>query len=222
MTGIALAKHSVNNNQTPREERLNTLSHTIAAILSAVGLAMLAFRASANNDPWVLVGSLVFGTALVLLYTTSAIYHSLPVGPRKERFRSFDHMGIYLLIAGTYTVVSLTVLRESVGWGLFGAQWGMAAGGIALKSIYGPERYNFISTLGYVVMGWMIVAVFGSLLEHMPSGALVLLLGGGVFYTLGVPFFLLDQSRRYFHTVWHGFVMAGSLCHFLMAWLYLS
>ena len=113
----------VYNHQTPREERLNTLTHAAAALLSAVGLALLALKASAATESWVLISSVVFGAALVLVYTISALYHALPVGKLKELFRNFDHMGIYLLIAGTYTVVSLTALRESVGWGLFGAQW---------------------------------------------------------------------------------------------------
>ena len=212
----------VYNHQTPREERLNTLTHAAAALASALGLALLALKASAATESWVLISSVVFGAALVLVYTISALYHALPVGKLKELFRNFDHMGIYLLIAGTYTVVSLTALRESVGWGLFGAQWAMAAGGITLKSIYGPERYNAISTLGYVLMGWMVLAVFGQVIDQLSVGALALLMAGGAFYTLGVPFFLLDQKRRYFHTIWHLFVMAGSVCHFLMAWLYLT
>ena len=97
----------------------------------------------------------------------------------------------------------------------------MAAAGIALKSIYGPDRFEIVSTLGYVVMGWMVVPVFGEVMELFSVGAFSLLVAGGVCYTLGVPFFLLDQKKRFFHTIWHLFVMAGSVCHFLMAWLYL-
>lgn len=212
---------TVPNVQSPSEEFFNSLSHGIGALLSACALTLLALKAHANGEDWAMVGAVTFGVALVGLYMSSAIYHALPVGRTKEIFRSVDHMGIYVLIAGTYTVIALTALRDSVGWGLFGAQWGMAAGGITLKSIYGPDRFNTLSTLGYVVMGWMALAVFGEVVAGLSEGALALLFGGGVFYTLGVPFFLMDQSRRYFHAIWHLFVIAGSVCHFLMAWLYL-
>lgn len=212
---------TVPNDQSPAEERLNTLTHGVGALLSVWALILMLLKAQSGGETWPQVGALTFGVALIGLYTTSAIYHSLPVGRSKEILRSFDHMVIYVLIAGTYTVVSLTALRGSVGWGLCAVQWGMAFSGITLKSIYGPDRFNAISTLGYVVMGWMAVVILGDLITLVPSGGLALLFGGGLFYTLGVPFFLLDQSRRFFHTIWHLFVMAGSACHFFMAWLYL-
>ncbi len=214
---------TLNNAQSPREEFFNALTHGVGALMSACALVLLAVEASEGAEGWTweLISALVFGAALTTLYVTSSLYHAMPVGRVKELFRSFDHMGIYVLIAGTYTVVALTALRDSVGWGLVGAQWGMAATGITLKSIYGPDRFNLVSTLGYVVMGWMALVVFGDLVAQLPPGALHLLFAGGVFYTLGVPFFLLDQSRPFFHTIWHLFVMAGSTCHFLMAWLYL-
>ena len=222
MTSSSENAPTLNNIQTPREEQFNAITHGVGALLSVVGLVMLVLAAKESGEVWNLVGASVFGAALVMLYTASTIYHALPVGEIKETCRRFDHISIYFLIAGTYTVVALAALREHPsGWGLLGGQWSMAAAGIAVKSIYGPDRFNFVSTLGYVLMGWMVVLVFGELTAALTEGALTLLIAGGVCYTLGVPFFLLDQSRKFFHSIWHVFVMAGSACHFVMAWRYL-
>lgn len=208
-----------NNIQSPREEFLNALTHGVGALLSLLGFALLVNVTHQSGDPWGLASVIVFGCSLTLLYTTSTVYHALPVGSLKELFRRFDHMVIYLLIAGTYTMMSLTVLREeSIGWVVLGVQWSLAALGITMKSVFGPDRFNLLSTLGYVVMGWMVLLCLDELLLNLPEPALFFLIAGGASYTLGVPFFLMDQSKKFFHSIWHLFVMCGSICHFLMAW----
>ncbi len=206
--------------QTVGEEIANAVTHGLGALLSVAALTLLVTKAASAAGAVDIVSATIFGVALTVLYLTSTLYHALPNGPIKRLFRNGDHMAIYVLIAGSYTMVSLTALEGSAGWALFGAQWGMAIAGIVFKAIAG-FRFHLISTLGYVAMGWMGAPLVMDLWEMMPSGGFAWLVAGGLFYTLGVPFFLLDQRIRYFHSIWHGFVMAGSLCHFFMAYLYL-
>ena len=161
----------------------------------------------------------VFGVALILLYLASSVYHALPPGTAKRVFRVLDHACIYLLIAGTYTPFTLGVLAGSWGWSLFGIIWGLACAGVVLKAL-GGARFATASVLLYLAMGWMVVVAAEPMLTLLPAAGLAWLLAGGLAYTLGVPFFLLDSRLRYAHFVWHLFVVAGSACHFVAVLLY--
>jgi len=206
--------------QTPGEELFNTISHGAGALLAIIGLVFMLLTVTDGGDSWQIVSATIYGITLILLYLASTLYHALPPGKAKRVFRRFDHIGIYLLIAGSYTIIALTELRDSVGWHLFGIEWGIAAFGITFKAVFGP-RYELISTLGYVAMGWVVVFFIGDVVAELPTGGLILLGLGGLFYTGGVPFILMDQKRRYFHSIWHLFVLGGSICHYFMAYYYL-
>ena len=164
----------------------------------------------------------VVGASMIILYLSSTIYHFIhfKLERTKRVFRFFDHASIYLLIAGSYTAITLTFLRGPLGWTLFGLEWGIAILGIVFKSIVG-HRADGLCTLGYVVMGWLIVMATYPILTGFPLGGIVWLVAGGLSYTLGVPFFFLDEKIRYFHAIWHLFVLGGSICHFFMVWLYI-
>jgi hemolysin III len=151
---------------------------------------------------------------MVLLYAVSTIYHALPQTRAKCAFRLFDHIAIYLLIAGTYTPFTLGVLRGAWGWTLFGLVWGLAIVGILLKAFAGV-KYEVCSVLLYLVMGWLCVIAAGPMLTLMPTWGIVWLLAGGIAYTVGVVFYALDHRVQYCHFVWHLFVIAGTACHFV-------
>ncbi len=204
------------NLQSKREELANTLTHLVAVLLSIAGLPTLLRAAPAGAAT---VGAAIFGGALIMLYGASTAYHAVAPGTLKRILRRADHMSIYVLIAGTYTLVALTLLE---GWWvpwLLGAQWFVAAVGMLFKAVYGP-RWERLSTGLYVVMGWMGAFCVVPVLEQLPTGALGLLLLGGVFYTGGVAFYMKDQQWRYAHSIWHLFVMGGSASHFALGWFY--
>jgi hemolysin III len=146
------------------------------------------------------------------VYATSTIYHSLKPGPRKELWRRLDHAAIYLLIAGTYTPFTLGALRGPWGWTLFGIVWGAAALGVTAKVVFGP-RLKMLSTIAYLVMGWLVIIAIRPLLTHVGWGGVAWLLAGGVAYSLGVIFYARDETLPFGHSVWHLFVLGGSVCH---------
>jgi hemolysin III len=156
---------------------------------------------------------------MVLLYLTSTLYHALPRSRAKQVFQILDHGAIFLLIAGTYTPFTLGVLRGTWGWTLFGLVWSLALIGITLKAGYGV-RYSRLSTLLYLIMGWVVVIAIKPLLLLVSTGGLFWLLAGGIFYTLGVAFFAADERIRYSHFIWHLFVIAGTSCHFIAVLFY--
>lgn len=201
-----------------REETLNAISHGIGFILSITGLCLLIVYSSIKGTAWHIVGCTIFGSSLVILYLASTLYHSCRKVRHKSFFRLLDHICIYILIAGTYTPFTLTYLRGGWGWTLFGLVWGLALAGIILKSLF-KHRYDFISTAGYVLMGWLIVIAIKPMLALVPGWCLLWLCIGGACYTLGVLFYL-QSDKPYFHTVWHIFVMGGSICHFFSIFWY--
>lgn len=207
------------NTQTRSEELANVLTHVLGLVLSLFGLPVLVAPALAAGNSAAVAGTAIFGGALVLLYTCSALYHAMGPSRLKRIFRRLDHMSIYVLIAGTYSLVALTLLEGWVVWGILIAQWSVAAFGMTFKAIYGP-RWENLSTGLYLVMGWMALFFIIPILEQVPTGALGLLLLGGLFYTGGVGFYLKDQVWRYAHSIWHLFVMAGSAAHFAMGYFY--
>lgn len=201
------------------EEIANCATHGVGLILSIAGLTALVIMTAHYGDAWRLVSCTVFGASLVALYAASTLYHGFRNPRLKEIFRVVDHSCIYLLVAGTYTPITLTHLRGGWGWTLFGLVWGCAAVGLCVK-LFAMKKFNALSTLAYVLMGWLAVIAIKPMIEHVPTGCLVWLLVGGLFYTFGVIFYALDR-KPYFHTIWHMFVLAGSIAHFCAVALYI-
>ena len=201
--------------QTNTEEWFNTISHGIAALASTLGFVLLVMLGNSSELSFTLFSAIVFGVSLVLLYTFSTIYHGARNEKTKKVFQILDHCGIYLLIAGTYTPVLLVSIGGTTGWVIFGVQWTVALIGIVIKIFY-TGKYDLISTLMYAVMGWMIVLRWQDLVDAIPSSALTLLLAGGISYTVGIVFYLIGARVNFSHFIWHLFVMAGSLLHFIM------
>ena len=199
-------------------EWFNSISHLIGAALALVGLMSLVVLAARQGDPWKIVSFSIYGTTLLLLYTFSALYHSSH-GKAKKVFRKFDHLSIYLLIAGTYTPFSLITLRGGWGWSIFGAIWCLAILGIVLDSLPQKGR-RVLPLIIYIFMGWFILIALKPLLRALPLMGFAWLLLGGVFYTIGVVFYALDERVRHFHGIWHLFVLAGSLSHYFTVLFY--
>jgi len=198
--------------QTLLEEIVNGFSHFIGLGLSIAGLVVLLVLA---EDVWKIVGVAIYGSTLILLYLISTLYHSFPhpkFSRTKNVLRRLDHSAIYLLIAGTYTPFLLTILRGGWGWSLFGVIWGIAFVGIIFKSIW-IDKLQIISTIFYLIMGWIILIAFDPLIENINNISLLFLILGGATYTGGV-FFFFKNNIRYFHNIWHLFVLAGSILHF--------
>lgn len=201
--------------QTNLEEWFNTVSHGITAAVAIGGLVFLIVYGAKSNKDWSLFSAVVYGSSLVLLYTFSALYHGLRNKKTKHLFNILDHCGIYLLIAGTYTPVILISIGGLTGWVFFGIQWGMALCGILLK-IFFTGKYNLISTLIYAFMGWIIAFKIELVKVVLEPTAYKLLLSGGIAYSVGIFFYLLDYRMKLAHFIWHLFVMAGSILHFIM------
>ena len=200
------------SDQSRLEEQLNTISHAIGALLGIAGLIILLIQF--NEVPWSLFSVLVYGISIIILFTASTLYHAAKTETLKHYFRVVDHVSIYLLIAGTYTPVLLLLLSESKGWELFWAIWGIAAFGVILKLFF-TGRFEVFSTLLYLVMGWLIVFDFNALITNMESGGLMLLIAGGLAYTVGIVFYAF-RKIPFNHVIWHVFVLAGAICHYLM------
>ncbi len=193
------------------EEVMNAVTHGVGALLAVAGGTLLIASSASQQDPYKLASSIVYGLSLAMLYLMSTLYHSIASPRAKAVLRVFDHCSIFLLIAGTYTPFTLVTLRQTGGWGLFGAIWGTAVVGITLNAI-SLRRFEKLSLLCYVVMGWAVVFQAGTLLSALSPGGLALLVAGGICYTGGILFYVL--RRPYMHGVWHLFVLAGSVCHF--------
>jgi hemolysin III len=198
--------------QSLGEEIANSVTHGVGAVAALVGLPFLIVTQIPRGMVAV-VGGAVFAATLVLLYSTSTLYHALARNRAKKVFRVLDHSAIYLLIAGTYTPFTLGVLRGAWGWTLFGVVWGLAATGVALTGALGV-RYPKASTAVYIAMGWLIVVAAKPLMTHLPHAGLVWLVAGGLAYTGGAVLFGLHRLP-YHHSLWHLFVLTGSCCHFV-------
>ena len=219
-TGAAgAASRLADRPQTLGEEVANAISHGLGLLLAVASLPILVVFSGQHGVQSSLAGALVFSITMMLLYGASTLYHALPAGRAKAWCQRLDHAAIYLFIAGSYTPFVLGPLYGPWGWSLFGVVWGAAALGIAAK-LLNRLSHPWLSTGLYVAMGWVAVVAIGPLLERMPPAGLALLVAGGVAYTLGAVFFLLDNRLRYAHFVWHLFVLAGSVLHFFAALLY--
>jgi hemolysin III len=197
---------------TAGEEIAHAVTHGLGLALSLGGLVVLVVTASLRGDAWHIVGCAVFGTTLVLLYAASTLYHGIASPRAKRVLRQFDYAAIYLLIAGTYTPFTVVNLRGSWGWTLLALVWGLAILGVVLHVAI-PRRARLVSVPTYLAMGWLVVIALAPLVRSLQFEGLVLLLLGGLTYTLGVAFYAW-RRLPYNHAVWHVFVLGGSACHF--------
>ena len=196
-----------------REEIASALTHGLGAVAALAGSAVLITLAAIHGDGWQLFSSIVFGVALLLLYTASTLYHAIQHPVAKGRLKVFDHCAIYLLIAGTYTPFMLIGLRGPWGWGMFTAIWILAFAGVVFKLFF-TGRFKALSTGIYIAMGWLIVVAIKPMLAAIDMWTLGWLLAGGLSYTLGT-YFYHRESIRYSHAIWHLFVLGGSTCHYI-------
>lgn len=195
------------------DEIANSITHGIGAVLSAIGLVYLMILAGHRGTAWHIVSCAIYGATLLLLYIFSTLYHALPGQKAKYVFRIFDHSSIYLLIAGTYTPFMLVNLRGPWGWSILAIIWVLAVSGIVFKSV-AIGRFAVLSAIIYVLMGWLVIIAIRPLLHAVPWNGFLWLAAGGICYTAGVIFFATDRIR-YFHMIWHLFVLAGSACHYM-------
>ena len=198
---------------TVREEIWSSLIHGIGIALSLAGLIVLVTMAAQNGNVWVVVSTAIFGVSMVVLYTASTLYHAIPNPEIKLKLKKFDHISIYYLIAGTYTPFMLVNMRGSVGWTVFGIIWGLALIGTVLKLCTQGSGTKAWSIGLYLLMGWLVVFASKQLAARLPDIGLTFLVLGGLFYTLGI-FFYVWKSRQYTHAVWHFFVLSGTVMHF--------
>ena len=201
-----------------RSEVFNSVSHLIGAAAALAGTALLLVLAAQDGDARKVVAFSVYGASLFLLYLMSTLYHGLG-GRAKAAFRVLDHQAIYLLIAGTYTPFALLTLRGEVGWWLFGAIWSMAVIGMLLDVLQRKGR-RIIPLLIYLAMGWLVVLALDPLLAALPAQGMRWLVAGGIFYTSGIVFYVMDHRYHWAHGVWHLFVLAGSVSHYFAILFY--
>jgi hemolysin III len=201
-----------NRSVSTGEEIANAITHGVGALLAIAGLVILVVMAALRGTVWHIVSFSIFGATLVLLYFASTLYHSLTHPKAKRVFHKFDHISIYLLIAGTYTPFCLTALRGWIGWTMLGVVWGCAILGAVLKAISVGKRVK-LSTVLYILMGWVILVAIYPLYQAITYHGFLLLIAGGVSYTIGTIFFIRNQVK-YNHSVWHVFVLGGSVLHF--------
>lgn len=194
------------------EEIFNSVSHGTGGLLAIAGTAVLIVFAAIYSNAWGVVSSAIFGASLIILYTMSTLYHAITNRKAKSFFRIMDHNTIFFLIAGTYTPITLVPLRGAFGWVLFGIVWGAAALGIVLNSI-DLEKFRKPSVICYVAMGWVIVIAIKPMLNNVNPLSLWFLLIGGLFYTVGIIFYVM-KKKKYFHSIWHLFTVAGSVFHY--------
>ena len=203
---------------SPLEERINIFSHAIGLLLSMVAVVLLVTRASNYGNAWHIVSVAIFGASLIALYAASTTYHSATRTELRARLRVIDHATIYILIAGTYTPFTLITLNGATGWTIFAVSWGMAISGITLKLFF-TGRFNLVSTLMYVFMGWIIIFAVKPLIASLPTAGLYWLVAGGLSYTVGAIIYSIKKVPLN-HAIFHLFVLGGSICHFVAVYFY--
>ena len=204
---------STQSQYTLAEEIVHAVSHGAGVILSIAGLSWMLYLSIAASDPWRIVASCIYGASLISLFLASTLYHALHASPRKHLFKLLDHCAIYLLIAGTYTPFLLVAMRSDTGWWLFGAIWSLATAGILTK-LWFRHRYPRWSLFSYLLMGWRMVIAAPQVADAIGSNGMAWLIAGGVSYTVGAVFYMAKRLT-YSHAIWHFFVLAGGVCHFL-------
>jgi len=200
------------------EEVASSATHGLGVVLSISALIILTTLAARSGDIWRVVSFSIYGSTLIIMYLSSVLYHSFQEPGIKRVFRYLDHSSIYLLIAGTYTPFTMINLRGTWGWTLFGIIWGLAAFGL-LMTVLGVGRSRVLASLVYIGMGWLVVVAIKPLLEAVPPGGIAWLVAGGLFYTLGVVFYVWKRLP-FNHAIWHLFVLGGSVCHFFAILFY--
>ncbi|MCK5730229.1 MAG: hemolysin III family protein [Draconibacterium sp.] len=204
------------------EELANAISHGIGLVLAIIATSVIIIFAILKGDIWLVVSTSIFGSTLILLYFSSTMNHSLAEGKWKDFFHNFDQIAIYLLIAGTYTPMALSVIRHDWGWVMFGIEWGLAVSGILVKAFI-PNKFekgvNIFIIISYVIMGWLLLFFLIPLFNNLSTTSMILLLSGGLFYTLGIIFFKMDKLR-FSHLIWHLMVIGGSVCHWFTIFLF--
>jgi len=203
---------------SPLEEKTNIISHAVGLILSIVVLVLMVVRANLYGNAWHIVSVSIFGFSLIALYAASTFYHSAKDPKLRSRMRILDHATIYILIAGTYTPFTLITLNGTIGWMIFAASWGMALTGVILKLFF-TGKYNVVSTLMYVFMGWIIVFAIKPLINNLPADGLFWLFAGGIAYTTGAILYSIKKIK-FNHAIFHFFVLLGSFCHFVSVYSY--
>lgn len=201
-------------------ERFNSITHTVGAALAIASGVLLIVVAARGGDPWKIVSFSVYAAMLLTLYLTSSLYHSLR-GAAKDVLRKMDHCAIYLLIAGTYTPFTLVTLRGAWGWWMFGAVWTLATVGI-VQEIWYARGARILSLVIYVMMGWLAVIGIKPLIAALGWPGFLWLAAGGLFYTVGIAFYATDHKLRHGHGIWHLFVLAGSICHYVAILAYVA
>jgi hemolysin III len=202
------------------EEIAHSITHGVAAVLSIAGMTVLLFLAVTHGNIYQIVGFSIYGTTLFILYMASTLYHGFQHPRLKRIFKIFDHASIYLLIAGTYTPFILVSLRGRLGWTVLSVIWAIAILGVGFKALF-IERFQKLSVVGYVLMGWLCIVLIREMLVNIPPGGLILVAAGGAAYMIGVVFYAL-QKIPYMHVVWHFFVLGGSIFHYFAVLLYLA
>lgn len=203
---------------SPKEEIVNAITHGLGTLLAISALILLVIFATINGNSYHIVGCSIFGASLILLYSMSTLYHAVRIPRLKKIFRALDHSSIFLLIAGTYTPFTLVNLHGSWGWTIFGVVWGMAIVGIILETVT-KQKFKKISLALYISMGWLIIVAIKPLLSTVDTGGIILLVSGGLCYSLGVIFYIW-KSLVFHHAIWHLFVLAGSILHFFAVFFY--
>lgn len=203
---------------SPEEEKLNIASHALGMFLSMIALILLLVKGASSGDIMHLISAGIFGVSLLILYSASTFFHSAREVKLRKKLNILDHAAIFLLIAGSYTPFTLITLKGKVGWIIFSVVWGIALIGMILKLFY-TGRYKRLSTLMYVLMGWVIVLASNSLIENLPSIGLIWLIAGGLFYTIGAIFYSIKKIK-FNHAIFHLFVLLGSFCHFWCIYFY--
>ncbi len=209
---------SKGRNYTLGEELFNSISHGVGALGAIACCAVIVVFAALTRDPWKIVSASVYGICMILLFLFSTLYHSLTNATAKKVFRAFDHLGIFLLIAGTYTPFTLVTLRGPLGWTLFGVVWGAAVLGIVFNAI-SVERFKKFSMIAYIATGWAVVLAIVPLVRSIPLPGIILMVIGGLMYTIGIVFYKMKKIR-YMHSVWHLFVLAGALFQYFAILFY--
>ena len=203
---------------SPLEEKINIISHAIGFSLSIVALVLLVTHATLHGDVWHIVSFSIFGSSLIILYAASTFYHSAKKSELRNRLNIIDHASIYVLIAGTYTPFTLVTLNGAIGWVIFGTSWGLALTGIILKLFF-TGKYDLMSTIMYVLMGWIIVFAIKPLINNLPLEGLIWLFAGGISYTIGAIIYGIKKIK-FNHAIFHMFVLMGSFCHFMSVYFY--
>lgn len=201
-----------------REERLNALSHFLGLIFSMVAMALM-IHSALYYGMWNVIAVSFFGVAMIMMYGASTCYHAVTNPKLKRIFRTLDHMNIYFLIAGTYTPIALIALHGTMGWIIFCVLWGVTVFGLIYKLFFFGD--SWVSSALYIAMGWVALFFIGDIVAVLPSACLMWIILGGVFYTSGVVFYMMDEKIEYCHFVWHLFVLMGTFCHFMGIYLYI-